>query len=110
MQLSPFLIGAIVTLLIVFGLVVVRVFVRQHFKAADAQDNSKQSSSLLCAVAEVNKVRLNAIHILKTTYTQIARNRVSLCTLCTNPTLYEALVNVKGLRSKRPELESFRSL
>lgn len=56
MQLSPFLIGAIVTLLILFGLVVVRVFVRQHFKAADTQDSSKQSSSLLCAAAEVNKV------------------------------------------------------
>lgn len=55
-QVSPILIGAVVTLLIIFALMVVRMFLRRQAKSNDSLDNSKQSSSLLCTAGELNKV------------------------------------------------------
>lgn len=55
-QLSPILIGALITLLTIFLLMIARLYWRRrHRKAGDQLDSSKQSSSLLCSAAEVNK-------------------------------------------------------
>lgn len=56
LRLSPILIGALVTLLIIFALMVVRMVVQRQTKSNESLDNSKQSSSLLCAAGELNKV------------------------------------------------------
>lgn len=48
-QLSPILLGITLTLLIVAGFIILKIYSKKRTKSNDTLNNSKQSNSLLCS-------------------------------------------------------------